>query len=93
MTQKVLRLRDFLELSQKEQFDLLHTDGVHVGKRKVGRQTVILFQLNSFYVEVHYKQYRKLIDHIYTSDNTDILQPYLEQVHLHDLKKGKENDQ
>lgn len=93
MTKKVLRLRDFLELSEKEQFDLLHTDGVHVGKRKLGKQTVILFQLNGFYVEVYYKQYRKLIDHISTSENTDILQPYLDQVHIRDLKNGKESDE
>lgn len=86
MTKRALRLKDFLELSEKEQFDLLHTNGVHVGKRKNGRQTVILFQLHEFYVEVFYKQYRKVIDHIRTSGSTEILQPYLDQVHIRDLK-------
>ncbi len=90
MTKKVLRLREFLELSEKEQFELLHFDGVHVGKRKVSSQTVILFQLYGFYVEVYYKQYRKVIDHVVTSENTDILQPYLDQIHIRDLKNGKD---
>ena len=91
MTKKLLRLLDFLELEEQEQLDLLYTDGAHVGKRKMERQTVILFQLYGFYVEVFYKQYRKVIDHISTSESTDILQPYLDQIHIRDLKKGKEN--
>jgi hypothetical protein len=93
MTKKVLRLNDFLELSEKEQFDLLHTDGVHVGKRKIEKQTVILFQLYGFYVEVFYRQYRKVVDHVRTSESTDILQPYLHQIHVRDFKKGREGEE
>lgn len=90
MTKRVLHLHEFLELTQKEQFDLLHKDGVHVGKRKAAGQTVILIQLNSFYVEVYYRNYRKVIDRIVTSENTDILQDYLAQINIRgiDGKKG-----
>jgi hypothetical protein len=87
MTKRVLRLVDFLELTEKEQFDLLHTDGVHVGKRKAEKLTVILFQLYGFYVEVYYKQYRKAVDHIVTSDQPDILTQYLDQIRVRDLGK------
>lgn len=90
MTKKLLGLGDFLQLTELEQFDILRKDGVHVGKRKVANQTVILFQLYGFYVEVFYKQYRKLVDRIVTTDSTDILQPYLDQVHVRDLKKNKD---
>lgn len=89
MTKKVLRLQDFLELPEEERLELLQSDSVHVGKRKVGKQTVILLQLYGFYVEVFYKEYRKVIARIETSDSTDILQPYLEQIHIRDLRKGK----
>ena len=92
MTKKLLGLEDFLQLTESKQFDLLHKDGVHVGKRKVAEQTVILFQLYGFYVEVFYKQYRKLVDRIVTSKSTYILQPYLDQVHVRDLRKGKNED-
>jgi hypothetical protein len=89
MTKRVLRLGEFLELSLHEQFVLLQADGVHVGKRKVGAQPVILFQLYGFYVEVYYQQYRKVVDNIITSESTDILMPYLDQIHIRDLKKNE----
>lgn len=92
MTQKLLRQQDFLQLSEPEQFELLHRDGVHVGKRIVDGQTVILLQLYAFYVEVFYKQYRKLIAHIHTSESTDILQPYLDQIHIRDLNDSSDKE-
>lgn len=90
MTKKALGLDEFLELSETEQFELLRRDGVHVGKRRIGRQTVILFQLYVFYVEVYYKQYRRVIDHFVTSESTDIFQPYLEQISIRSIKKNKD---
>lgn len=90
MTKKALGLIEFNELALRLQLEILHRDGVHVGKRKIRNQLIILFQLYSFYVEVHYKEYRKTIDHIITSDSTDILQPYLDQIHVRDLK-NKDN--
>lgn len=87
MTKKALGLAEFEEMAFDLQFEILHRDGVHVGKRKVDDLVVILFQLYTFYVEVHYTQYRKVIHHIVTAEGTDILQPYLDQIHVKDLKK------
>lgn len=92
MTKKALGLKEFTQLLQEQQFDLLHKDGVYIGKRKSEKQTIVLFQLYSFYVEVHYKKYRKEIDHLITSEDTFILQPYLEQIDVRDLKKDEEED-
>jgi len=92
MTKKALSLTEFMDLPQELQFQVLHKHGVYVGKRKVDNQSVVLFQLHGFYVEVFYKQYRKIIDHIMTSDSTDILQPYLDQIHITDLNEGKNGD-
>lgn len=89
MTKKALSLTEFIDLPQELQFEVLHKHGVYVGKRKLGDETVVLFQLHGFYVEVYYKQYRKIINHIITSDNTDILQPYLDQINIRDLNSGK----
>lgn len=88
MTKKALNLAGFEELSQKLQLNLLYKDGVHVGKRIVNGLTVILFQLYGFYVEVHYTDYRRQISHIVTSGSSEILQPYLDQIHIRDLDKG-----
>jgi hypothetical protein len=90
MTKKLFNVKEFDKLDEALQFDLLQKDGVYVGKRKLAKQTVILFQLYTFYVEVYYKNYRRLIDHIITSDNTNILEPYLDQVHVRGLNKGKQ---
>jgi hypothetical protein len=93
MTKKALSLAEFQDLPQDLQFDLLHKHGVYIGKRKSDQQTIVLFQLHGFYVEVFYKQYRRVIEKIETTDNTDILQPYLDQIHLKGLRVDKESDQ
>lgn len=86
MTKKALALSEFINLTEQQQFHVLHLHGVYVGKRKVGNQSVVLFQLHGFYVEVFYKQYRKIVDHILTTDDTAILQPYLDQINLKGLR-------
>jgi hypothetical protein len=92
MTKKVLTNTEFMDLPQELQFDVLHKHGVYVGKRKIDKQTVVLFQLHGFYVEVYYKYYRKIIDHLVTSGNMDILQPYLEQINIMDLNVGEKEE-
>ena len=89
MTKKALSLSEFIDLPQELQLEILHKHGVYVGKRKINRQTIVLFQLHGFYVEVHYKQYRKTIDRLVTSADTEILQPYLEQIHIRDFGDGR----
>lgn len=92
MTKKALSLAEFIELPQAVQFETLHRHAVYVGKRKKSKQTVVLFQLHGFYVEVHYEQYRKIIDHLVTTDNTEILQPYLEQINIRELDDKKKGE-
>ncbi len=92
MTKKVLGLEEYNELTEQEQMQLLHNDGVYVGKRKIGRQTAVLFQLYGFYIEVYYKQYRKQIDHTVTTDSADILQPYINQVSVKGLDEKPDEE-
>lgn len=92
MTKKAIGLKEYTDLPEEQQFDILHRDGVYVGKRKAGKQTVVLFQLYGFYVEVHYKQYRKQIDHTVATDDAGILHPYLEQITIRDLDKNNRPD-
>jgi hypothetical protein len=92
MTKKALSLTEFMDLPQELQFEVLHKHGVYVGKRKVNDQTVVLFQLHGFYVEVYYKQYRKIIDRIVTSDHTEILQPYLDQINIRDISDNRKGN-
>jgi hypothetical protein len=91
MTKKAINLAEYKELSWELQFDILHSDGAHIGKRVVRGQSVILFQLYGFYVEVYYKDYRREISHIITSESVDILQPYLDQIHIRHDEDSTDN--
>lgn len=88
MTKKALVLEDFKSLAAAQQFDLLQNEGVYIGKRKLGEQTLVLFQLHSFYVEVWYSQFRKKADQMVVTTDTGILQAYLDQIDVTDLEDG-----
>ena len=92
MTKKALSLTEFMDLPQELQFGALHKHGVYVGKGKAETQPIVLLQLHGFYVEVYYKQYRKIIDRMIISDDTEILQPYLEQIHIRDLSEDEKGN-
>ena len=92
MTKRALSLTEFINLPQELQFETLHKHAVYVGKRKKEQQPIVLFQLHGFYVEVYYEKYRKVIDHIITTDSADILQPYLEQINIRELDEKKRGE-
>jgi hypothetical protein len=78
---------EFRMLNKNEQIDLLYKDGIYIGKRKEGRSTVVLYQLDSFYVKIFYKKYRCYIDRLYSFTSTILLNPYLDQVNVGDMVK------
>lgn len=71
---------EFDILEEREKMDLLHSEGVYVGKRQLHHQVAILFQLESFYVEVVYDNYRSIIGYIKSGTSIDMLKPYLNQI-------------
>ena len=75
-----MKLHEFLVLSKEEQTDLLYHEGVYLGKRKVNPFTLVLYSLDSFYVEIRYKNYRRHIYSLYGFDHTDHLDPYLPRI-------------
>lgn len=80
-----MKLFDFKLLSKEEQTALVYEHGVYIGKRKYVDQFVLLYQLESFYVELYYWKYRHSISAIKSSALTSILDPYLEQIEVEDL--------
>jgi len=80
-----MTLPEFKSMDYEKQIDLLHKEGVYVGKRKIFSRTVILFQLHTFYVEVYYRVYRKVIGHLNCAASTEILDPYLEQINVEEV--------
>jgi len=77
-----MTLFEFKLLSEAEQLELLYREGVYIGKRKEKGRTVLLYQVESFYVEVVYKKYRYFVSDIRCTDSTSCLDPYLEQINF-----------
>lgn len=75
-----MMMLEFQSFSEEEQISILYQQGIYIGKRKAGQFTKLLFQLESFYVEISYTCYRKSIYKIRYSGSTTILDPYLEQI-------------
>ena len=77
-----MTLIEFQLLHTPDQISILYKQGVYIGKRKQGHLTILLYQVESFYIEVVYEMYRRYIAKIKCSDSTDILDPYLEQIEV-----------
>ena len=80
-----MMLLEFQSLSCHDQISILYKHGVYIGKRKRGHLTLLLYQIDSFYIEVVYVMYRRHIASIKCSDSTVILDPYLEQIDVEHL--------
>lgn len=80
-----MNLYDYTLLCHSEKIDLLYNHGVYVGKRKVNGKTVVLYQLEGFYVQIFYKVYRRYISNINFFTSTKRLQPYLDQIDVAEL--------
>ena len=76
---------EFELLPLEEQVHMLYMHGVYIGKRKGTQFTRLLFQLESFYVEIVYSRYRQLINQMRYSDSTEILDTYLGQIQVEPL--------
>ena len=75
-----MTLETFLTLTEEEQLTLLTEEGVYVGKRTDRPLLSVLYQLESFYVEILYREYRRHIWVINCTNSTCILDAYLDQV-------------
>lgn len=77
-----MTLLDFKTLSEQEQVHIMRKRGVYIGKRRIPGFVVLMYQVESFYVEVFYKKYRHSIAGVNCTEYTGILDPYLEQIEL-----------
>jgi len=76
---------DFQLLPEQHQIEILYHSGVYIGKRKERFSIIILYQLESFYVEVVYRKYRSHIKHLHCFESTELLDPYLAQIDVENL--------
>jgi hypothetical protein len=80
-----MTMYDFQLLPEHQQIEVLYQHGVYIGKRKEKFSIIILYQLESFYVEVVYRKYRSHVKHLHCFESTELLDPYLEQIDVENL--------
>ena len=71
-----------------EQRRILLEQGAYLGHRKDNPWSVLLYQLRDYYVEVYFSMENLDIRHIEAFDDTDRLDPYLENISLGVLIEG-----
>lgn len=83
-----MTMSEFRLLSEPDKIAIIYEDGVYIGKRKEAGISILIYQLDKFYVEVYYRVYRKNIWKLRCSSSTTILDPYLEQIEVEAFVNG-----
>jgi hypothetical protein len=76
---------DFRLLPVRQQVKALYHNGVFIGKQLANNETVVLYQLEGFYVEIRYRKYRYYIHSISVFTNINKVNPYLKAISLVEL--------
>ena len=74
-------------LDEVRQIELLWSAGVLIGSRQEGFHKILLYQIDSFYVEVYYQYFQGKMVKIKSFSETDSLDPYLKCINIEPLLK------
>jgi hypothetical protein len=77
-----MRIYDFKAMSIHKQYKVLSELGIYLVDRIAGGYKFILYQIDTFYVEVKYNSLADEVMTIKTFLNTKLLDPYLNQIQL-----------
>ena len=77
-----MNLYQFNCLDEVRQIELLWSAGVLVGSRQEGFYKILLYQIDSFYVEVFYQYFQGKMVKIKSFTDTDQLEPYLNSINI-----------
>lgn len=83
-----MKLSDFIVLDEKEKTSVVLHMGILVAKRRLQHCIIFLFQLENYYVETYCNYESKAVQEFRMFEDTQLLQPYLETISIHELMKG-----
>ncbi len=78
-------IQQFDTLSKEDQQNELLKNGIFLAERQDGPFRIMLYQLNGFYVEVYFFNLYNKVAFFQTFEDTEALQPYLEQINVKTL--------
>ena len=77
-----MTIYEFIVLNEAEKAEAVCNCGVHIGSREAIVHSTMLYQLESFYVEVLYNNANNVITRFRHFSSTDQLEPYIQQIEL-----------
>jgi hypothetical protein len=69
-------------LDEVLQIELLWSTGVLIGSRQEGLFKILLYQIDSFYVEVFYQYFKGKMVKLISFEDTSLLEPYLDSINI-----------
>jgi hypothetical protein len=78
-------LHEFKYQEKHKKTKLLIDNGVFLASRFVPRYQLLLYAVDSFYVEVHVDMEHEMLTYFKAFSNVDDLEPYLDQVDISSL--------
>ena len=87
-----MNMYQFNCLDEVRQIELLWSAGVLVGSRQEGFYKILLYQIDSFYVEVFYQYFQGKMVKVKSFTDTDQLEPYLNAINIAFLLQNSKTD-
>ena len=78
-------LHQFKYEEKSKKKELLFQNGIYLASRFIKGVQILLYQINSFYVEVHVDVEEEEIGYMRAFTSTDDLKPYLDNIDVSDL--------
>lgn len=83
-----MTLYHFNLLNENEQAQIIREKGVLVGERQKRNHTILLYQIDAFYVEAYHHNHFNVITKFRSFHNGRQLEPYLKVIEIDDLIEG-----
>jgi hypothetical protein len=80
-----MKMYQFNCMDEVRQIELLWSKGALIGSRKQGFYKVLLYQVDSFYVEVFYEYFKGKMAKLNSFTDSDRLEPYLNSINIEAL--------
>jgi hypothetical protein len=77
-----MNMYQFNCLDEVRQIELLWSAGVLIGSRQEGLYKILLYQIDSFYVEVFYQYFQGKMVKLTSFTDTEQLKPYLDAINI-----------
>jgi hypothetical protein len=86
-----MTLRQFKHLSEDDQQLVLQNKAVHIASIEDSRESLELFQLDSFYIEIECVHTHMRIITVNFFDEPELLEPYLDSINIDEVLQLIEN--